>query len=62
MKIFALITLAVIIIVIQHLINWALRSIWEDDDDNNIRITFCVVVVSLIITIACFMWFGIWYQ
>jgi magnesium-transporting ATPase (P-type) len=57
---FALVVLAIIIIAVQHLVNWFIRSVWEEEHPNNGVLTLIGVVIALGITIICFRYMYEW--
>lgn len=55
MKIFAIICLIAIIIAFQHLLNWAIRSIWEELGENDTGgALFVSAVVSVIVGVITY--------
>jgi hypothetical protein len=60
MENFALVVLTIIIIAVQHLVNWFIRSVWKEEHRNNGILTLIGVSVALGITIVCFQYFYNW--
>ena len=60
MNIFAITCLISILITVQHLLNWALRSIWEDKHDGNVLFSAVVIVISLFITFFAGKYLILW--
>ena len=60
MENFALVVLAIIIIAVQHLVNWFIRSVWKEEHRSNGILTLIGVLVALVTTIICFQYFYNW--
>lgn len=57
---FAIATLATIIVAVQHLTNWFLRAVWEEEHENNLVLSVIIVIIALGITIVCFRFMYEW--
>ena len=57
---FAIAALATIIVAVQHLTNWFLRKVWEDEHENNLVLSAVIVIIALGITIICFRFMLEW--
>ena len=60
MNIFAIACLISILITVQHLLNWAIRGIWAEKNDNNGFPTFLFIVLSAIITFFAGKYLILW--
>lgn len=56
MVIFSIICLVIILIVIQHLLNW----LWRQVEENSFMLTFMVTLVGLLISWVCLYHIILW--
>ena len=50
---FAIVCLVLIICIVQHLLNWAARNIWDDDDFPVGGLLLTMLFISCVITCFC---------
>jgi hypothetical protein len=60
MILFAIICLAIIIILIQHLLNWLWRSSWKDGNNDILGLSFIASIVGLSVVYICFYYIVKW--
>jgi len=60
MELFAIISLAIIIIIIQHLLNWASRKLINEE--HLLVLLMFTYVLGAVLTIICFKYIIIWGQ
>lgn len=61
MQVFAIICLIILLISIQHLVNWGMRGIWKEvGEDGNLTMTFFLLVVAGVITFYAGRYLILW--